>query len=133
MLTVEQCIKLKAGDIPHRGKIKVVSDGRVLGVNATPEAVSIVSGKLAQRVERVKLPYGGNAPGGFTLWFKCPTCGRKTHTLYLPPGGNAFACRRCLGLTYSAWKRNGYTRFPKDAGLWLAQFVKKAKGVLKNA
>ncbi|SHF84968.1 hypothetical protein SAMN02746089_02659 [Caldanaerobius fijiensis DSM 17918] len=129
MPTVEQCTVLKAWQIPNRGMTKIGG----LGINATPEAVSIVSKRFGQRIERIKLPYGGNAKGGFTLWLKCPTCGRKTHTLYLPPRGSAFACRRCLGLTYSAWKRNGYVRFPKDAGLWLTQFVKKAKGVLKNA
>jgi len=110
-----------------------VSGGRGFGITASPKAVGVVSGrKLAQRIERVKLPYGGNAPGGFVLWFRCPTCGRKTPTLYLPPRGDGFACQKCLRLGYAAWKRNGYYRWPKGAEAWLKQFVRRAEEVLKR-
>lgn len=118
--------------IPYRGKTRLVLNGRGFGVTATPRAIGIVSGNLAQRIERVKLPYGGNAPGGFALWFRCPTCGRKTPTLFLAPGEPGFACRHCLKLTYGAWKRNGYYRWPKDAGLWLRQLMRRASGVRRN-
>ncbi len=133
MLTVEQCTKLKASSIPYRGMARLVLGGRGFGINATPQAVSIVSGRLAQRIGRIKLPYGGRAHGGFTLWFLCPTCGRKTPTLYLPPGGKGFACRYCLRLTYAQWRRNGYNRWPKSAGLWLVHFARRAARVLERS
>jgi hypothetical protein len=42
--------------------------------------------------------------GGTRLWFLCPgihnPCGRRCVSLFLPPRGNAFACRLCHNLTY---------------------------------
>ncbi len=43
------------------------------------------------------MPWGGPRWG-----FRCPTCGRPCRKLYLPPGGNRFACRICHGLTYTS-------------------------------
>lgn len=36
--------------------------------------------------------------GGARVWFQCP-CGRRTAALF--DSGQSFACRQCLGLTYS--------------------------------
>ena len=44
--------------------------------------------------------------GGLRWWFLCPgngqPCGRRCYKLYLPAGGEGFACRRCHGLVYSS-------------------------------
>jgi hypothetical protein len=45
------------------------------------------------RVERTACHLGGSRP-----WFRCH-CGRRVATLF--DGGGAFACRRCLQLSYS--------------------------------
>lgn len=63
--------------------------------------------------------------GGRRLWFLCPEgrrglprldgggvvaernlCGRRVTKLYLPPGGERFACRRCHDLTYRSCQRS---------------------------
>jgi len=132
MVTVEQCAKLTVSAIPYRGKTRLVLNGRGFGVTATPKAIGVVSGNLAQRIERVKLPYGGNAPGGFVLWFRCPTCGRKAPTLYLPPGSAGFACRHCLSLRYEYWRQNGLVRQPKTARAWLEWFMRRAGEVRRH-
>jgi len=44
-------------------------------------------------------------------WFSCPQCGRRCGTLYLPPGAQRFACRRCHNLTYASCqdeRKRGY-------------------------
>jgi len=133
MRHVEQALKLKASQIPHRGMLKLTLNGRNFGVNATPESVSIVSGKFAQRIERIKVLYGGRSHGGFTLWFKCPVCGRKTTTLYLPLGGVRFACRHCHRLTYEAWRKDGRHRWPKTPHLWIREFLKRGAKILRKS
>lgn len=44
-------------------------------------------------------------PGDRPCWFRCPglgeeECDARVRVLYLPPGEQRFACRRCHGLTY---------------------------------
>ncbi len=34
------------------------------------------------------------------FYFQCAECGKRVGKIYLPPGGDRFACRRCHGLTY---------------------------------
>jgi hypothetical protein len=49
------------------------------------------------------------ASGGRRWWFRCmahrkggPACQRRVGTLYLPPGGQLFAGRRCYDLAYQS-------------------------------
>ncbi|MGI9862666.1 hypothetical protein SDD30_14905 [Moorella naiadis] len=98
---------------------------------ATPECVGLLWGPgMGQAVERVKLPYKGNAHGGYIRWFLCPICGRKTPRLYLPPEGDGFACRKCLALAYRAWKESGKVRQPRKPEGWFKWFSRQAAKVL---
>jgi hypothetical protein len=46
--------------------------------------------------------------GGYRFWFLCPlskngySCNRRAATLFLPPGGLYFGCRKCYDLTYAS-------------------------------
>lgn len=50
--------------------------------------------------------------GGVRNWFLCPAvvegvlCENRVGMLYLPPGGQVFACRHCYGLTYESSQQN---------------------------
>jgi len=43
--------------------------------------------------------------GGSRYWFVCG-CGRRVGRLYLAPGRQAFACRRCNNLTYKSCREH---------------------------
>jgi hypothetical protein len=45
--------------------------------------------------------------GGRRWWFICPTTGRLTASLYLPPGASAFASRQAHRLTYPSQRHLG--------------------------
>ena len=49
--------------------------------------------------------------GGYRLYFICPICGinERLSKLYLPPGEQYFACRRCYDLTYASCNRTRVT------------------------
>jgi hypothetical protein len=38
--------------------------------------------------------------GARRYWLTCPACGRRVGKVYLPPGDQYFACRRCHDLAY---------------------------------
>ncbi|MCC6269613.1 MAG: hypothetical protein FIB00_11985 [Chloroflexi bacterium] len=38
---------------------------------------------------------------GVCVWLVCPSCERRAHALYLPPGAAVPACRACHGITYA--------------------------------
>jgi hypothetical protein len=44
--------------------------------------------------------------GGLRWWWSCPACRRRVDALYLVPGRDRLACRRCCGLA----SRSQYTR-----------------------
>jgi hypothetical protein len=56
------------------------------------------------RLTKTPLPWGGQR-----YWFICPAvgCGRRVSVLYLPPGGEIFACRHCYRLSYRS-RQEGY-------------------------
>ena len=58
-----------------------------------------IAGVGAQNVQLTSTPGGY---GGYLYWLLCPVCGRRAGKLYLPPGKEAFLCRRCHGLYYRA-------------------------------
>jgi hypothetical protein len=49
---------------------------------------------------------------GYRYWFRCPglgrrvACYRRAAILYLLPGGDRFACRKCHNLTYESVQRH---------------------------
>ncbi|GFN22171.1 hypothetical protein [Thermanaeromonas sp. C210] len=133
MPVMENCVKLYANTFrEHHSRGRIEGGWTTVGYVLWPDKVNLVWARRAQVVRRVRLPL--TCPnGGWVRWWLCPTCGRQTPTLYLPPGAIAFACRHCLKLTYGLWKRNGYYRWPKDAGLWLKQFMRRAGEVQRHA
>jgi hypothetical protein len=44
--------------------------------------------------------------GGKRYFILCPTCGRLYRKLFLPPGEQDFACRRCFRLRYTSQGRD---------------------------
>jgi len=50
--------------------------------------------------------------GGMRWWFVCSLlhaevpCNRRVKKLFLPPSGEYFGCRTCLGLTYESAQTN---------------------------
>jgi len=40
--------------------------------------------------------------GGQRWYFACPVCGRRAGCIFLPPGEQVFACKRCHRLTYAS-------------------------------
>ena len=58
---------------------------------------------MSYLVEAVSAP---TPRGGRRWYFLCPAhgggCRRRSSKLYLPPGGDVFACRECHGLSYES-------------------------------
>ena len=52
--------------------------------------------------ERIPLDRTRPRYGGVRWWFRCPSCARRCAKLYLPPGAECFACRRCHRLAYQS-------------------------------
>jgi hypothetical protein len=65
---------------------------------------------------------------GNRWWFTCPLsvdgspCGRRVHTLHLPPGARYFGCRQCHRLSYSSsQKAHEFERFELGMDKFLAR------------
>jgi hypothetical protein len=48
--------------------------------------------------------------GGRRWWMSCPSCGRRVSKIYLPPGGDTFACRNDWRLVYESQRRDSVSR-----------------------
>lgn len=48
--------------------------------------------------------------GGRRWWMICPYCGQRVAKLYLPPGGDTFACREEWQLVYESQRRDQFWR-----------------------
>ena len=70
----------------------------------------------AARVDEA-VPLHRTAPnyGGTRWWFGCPRCGRRSATLYLPPGAERFRCRRCYRLAYQCQRETAPDRMLRRA------------------
>jgi hypothetical protein len=92
--------------------IPIDADGRTLGLDITidtrdpdrPVLLLEHEGRGAETGPRtlyaVELERTAQPFGGVRWWFRCPVSGRRATKLFLPRGGNAFACRRAWGLAY---------------------------------
>jgi hypothetical protein len=47
-----------------------------------------------------------NRRGRNRTWLFCPSCGKQTFKLYLPPQCRLFACRACHNLTYTSVQKH---------------------------
>lgn len=64
-------------------------------------------------------------------WWKCPACGRITHTLLF--SSQAYGCRRCLRVGYGQWRRNGRGREPKKLETWLQWQARRLEKMARRA
>lgn len=70
---------------------------RLAGVGrSTPQAISLTA--LPQHL------------GGRRWWLHCPVTGERVRNLHLPPGGDRFAGRKALGLSYGVERLNRFDR-----------------------
>lgn len=105
----------RAGDVraPEGGVPHLFVDGRVpraYVVRADERGGEIdlfwARGGEAAR-QRVRLRAIHNPVGGTRWYAACAPCGRNAGKLYLPPGGDQFACRACHGLRYTSSRHSG--------------------------
>lgn len=106
---VEDCVSLSAGDLLRCGFLPECDCGLMTWRNGIGDQVyslslSVQSGavKLKQTRQTVALESMPLHFGGVRWWFCCPACGRRCAGLYLPPSGDAFACRVCCDLAYQS-------------------------------
>jgi hypothetical protein len=78
---------------------------------------------------RVLLVTSSLVSGGRRWWFRCtasryggPPCRRRVGKMYLPPGGEVFACRHCYDLAYTSSRTSRkwdgmYKAIAADTGL----------------
>lgn len=85
-----------------------------------PRAVIDYLASWIRAAARQELALTSTAPplGGSRWWFTCP-CGRRSGKLYLPFGGESFACRICHELAYQSRRNDRPTRLAQRADkLW---------------
>lgn len=56
------------------------------------------------RITRTKCNFGGTRP-----WWRCPRCGDRVGTLYVPPKARKFCCRDCHDVAYTSSRASGNT------------------------
>jgi len=102
---------------------EIAGSASVIGNQSIPTAViTILNVKTTVKLIPARLNFG------VRFFFECPECSRRARILYLPPGENVIACRRCNGLRYwsqsvgqrSFWKSmQQKTGFPqRSLKLW---------------
>lgn len=67
-------------------------------------------GAIRLRLEWTACNYGGRRP-----WFVCASCTRRKAKLYEYAGGNGYACRECLSLTYESQREAEHYRLLRKA------------------
>ncbi len=107
--TVETCLQLDVrapgvrAAVAHAGVGQWQwSSGEVVAYAVRGDVLALLLPGGEQRGQAIRLERTACRFGGWRRWFRCPsaTCGRRCAVLYWPPGGEAFACRSCWGLTY---------------------------------
>ncbi len=103
------------GKLPTPGRAGTLTwaSGASVGYAVTPgPALRLTYSVPSAAGDRVPVDYAvplvsGKVPnGGAKWWFCCPLsvngrpCGRRSGTLYLPPGATYFGCRTCHRLAY---------------------------------
>jgi hypothetical protein len=132
--TVERCLVLDAGCFSNaiRNSFGFSSTGELVWNSTRRGRVSLrywldpkAKDLAFLRIETLMKGYGnepilqymhlkGTKPnfGGVRWWFVCPLlnaevpCNRRVKKLFLPPSGECFGCRTCLGLTYESAQTN---------------------------
>src|SRR5689334_19585223 len=111
--TVEDCIGLSTAELLRFGFLPECDYGLVNWYNAFGGLRYSLHISVSRAGDRLLLNLWGTGQrvtleathlhfGGCRWWFRCPSCERRCAGLYLPPQGNAFACRVCYGLAYQS-------------------------------
>lgn len=66
--------------------------------------------------------------GGLRWWMLCPVTGQRVRTLHLPPGGDCFASRAALGLSYRVERLTRFDR-PFEKLLRVQRRLGQAQGL----
>jgi len=78
--------------------------GREVSWGLAGDALSVAHagarGGVAPVRYAVGLVYTALPSGGSRWWWSCPACRARVDKLYLPPGRDRLACRRCCRLLY---------------------------------
>jgi hypothetical protein len=117
---VERCLRLSIGAIRqdlvgqptivrwYRGEHEIAVVGMTLGADGLQLRYSANDVPQAYTVPLTSTPvYRAHQA---RRWFRCPSCLVRCGTLYLPPGGRIFACRRCYDLAYEGQQDRTYRR-----------------------
>ena len=131
---VEDCLVIRIGDVVrswllHQGSGERVCEWHLPGRADRPSMritrdhnglhFRYVADAADGSAKRISLPVGlmpHTLHHGGTRWFwMCPACRRQAASLYLPPGQQVFACRRCHGLSYSC----------RQASRWLPRQIQR--------
>ena len=68
------------------------------------------SGQEVEIDDKIALTTSRPRFGGLRWWFVCPRQNRRVRTLYLPPGGRHFWCRRAYRLAYASQRETSFDR-----------------------
>jgi hypothetical protein len=117
--TVEECYSIDADRLRKAGAFNLAAVTRgeffLAGSTATfaaalhddaPWALEVTY-RVAGKPVACTIPLSLGSPryGGWRVYFLCPGCGGRYLKLYLPPGCQRLACRRCHDLAYSSQQK----------------------------
>ncbi len=77
--------------------------------------------------QHISLAFTNPYFGGRRWWMICPYAGQRVTKLYLPPGGNTFACREEWGLVYESQRRDQFRRTVAGLGRLERQLERQDK------
>lgn len=98
------------------------SHGGWVLVTLSPHSIEIgYVSNARRRRQRADLARGA----GNRLYVRCPKCGRCARRLFLPPGGNTFACRVCHHLTHCSTQQ--YDKRLKEYRLFFKSWRQRAR------
>ena len=73
-------------------------------------SVATSNGNTKPARQLVALATSSQHLGGHRWWMRCPVSGERVRCLYLPPGGDRFASRAALGLSYRVERLTRFDR-----------------------
>ena len=100
----------KKGTVEGRQCLDVRELHRAHGIKPGSEMTINYEWRGEEVAQKIFLDWTPCNYGGLRPWFKCMTCGRRVAKIYF--GGNHFACRHCLNLTYTSCQESD-SRFGK--------------------
>ncbi len=96
-LTVDQCQRLSVDDLAGKAALATQASGPMQHATAVVTIARPGGEETEQAVELVAHPMRF---GGWRWWLICGGCFQRADALYLPPGREVLACRKCHRLCY---------------------------------